>query len=340
MIALGIETSCDETAVGLVEKARKILGHSMVSSVAFHRRYGGVVPEIACRHHAELVTYCLEDALRQAGVPPSEVGLVAVTYGPGLPGALLVGLAAAKSLSFAWKVPLLGVNHLHAHLYAALMTHEPASWPKRSIGLVISGGHTALVKLKGISGHQILGQTRDDAVGEAFDKVAKLLGLGYPGGPEIEKMAPQGDPRRMKFSIPKIKSGTPWDFSFSGVKTAVLRRVEEARRTGEFGPVFAADMAASFQDFVVEEILSKSISACRTTRSRALLAGGGVAANLFLRGRLQEACRAEKIKLYLPAPLLTTDNAAMVAGLGCTLYAREGARSQLSLAAEPNLGMR
>lgn len=338
MIVLGIETSCDETAVGLVDRGKKIMGHSVVSSVAFHRRYGGVVPEIACRHHVELVTYCIEDALRQAGVGLRDVGLIAVTYGPGLTGALLVGITAAKSLSIALKVPLLGVNHLHAHLYAALMTH--AVWPKRSVGLIISGGHTALTTLQGVSGHRVMGQTRDDAVGEAFDKVGKLLGLGYPGGPEVERAALAGDPDKIRFSVPKIKSGTEWDFSFSGIKTAALRRVEEARRHNEFDGRFVADMSAGFQRSVTDELIQKSLLACRRTRARALLAGGGVAANQYLRGRLQEACQLERIRLYLPPPMLTTDNAAMVAGLGGRLYDAGGLHASWALTAEPNLGMR
>ena len=369
MIVLGIETSCDETAVGLVENGRRILGHSLVSSAVFHERYGGVVPEIACRHHVELITYCMEDCLRQAGLTLKEVGLVAVTYGPGLAGALLVGLAAAKSVSFSLGVPLVGVNHLQAHLYAAMprpliappkadrlrrsrsnhgrvVGDQRAGWPPRAVGLVISGGHTALVELKGLSRYRLMGQTRDDAVGEAFDKVAKILGLGYPGGPAIERAAQAGCPTRVTFTSPKIKGGSPWDFSFSGVKTAVLRYVQQEVGGGARHPVeeapgtLAADVAASFQAFVVEEVTRKAIGACRAAQARTLMVGGGVIANQALRGRLTLACRAARIRLCMPAVALSTDNAVMVAGLGYRLHRVCGVTSPLTLTAEPNLGMR
>ncbi len=337
MIALGIETSCDETAVGLIERGT-ILGHSLVSSVAFHQRYGGVVPEIACRHHVELITYCVDDALRQAGLRLRDVGLVAVTHGPGLAGALLVGLSAAKSLSLGLGVPLVGVNHLQAHLYAA--TLGQTQWPPKAVGLIISGGHTALVRLEGLTRYALMGQTRDDAVGEAFDKVAKLLGLGYPGGPVIERTATTGDAARMTFSTPKIKGGTPWDFSFSGVKTAVLRRVQQAQQAGELDDRFRADLAASFQQAVLEEIAAKAVSACRAAKARTLIVGGGVIANQALRGRLAAACRAARVRLLVPPVALSTDNAAMVAGLGYQLYTVCGVTAPLTLTAEPNLGMR
>jgi len=337
VIALGIETSCDETAVGLIERGT-ILGHSLVSSVAFHQRYGGVVPEIACRHHVELITYCVDDALRQAGLRLRDVGLVAVTHGPGLAGALLVGLSAAKSLSLGLGVPLVGVNHLQAHLYAA--TLGQTQWPPKAVGLIISGGHTALVRLEGLTRYALMGQTRDDAVGEAFDKVAKLLGLGYPGGPVIERTATTGDAARMTFSTPKIKGGTPWDFSFSGVKTAVLRRVQQAQQAGELDDRFRADLAASFQQAVLEEIAAKAVSACRAAKARTLIVGGGVIANQALRGRLAAACRAARVRLLVPPVALSTDNAAMVAGLGYQLYTVCGVTAPLTLTAEPNLGMR
>ncbi|MBI4226741.1 MAG: tRNA (adenosine(37)-N6)-threonylcarbamoyltransferase complex transferase subunit TsaD [Candidatus Omnitrophica bacterium] len=354
MITLGIETSCDETAVGLVEGGRAILGHSLVSSVAFHQQYGGVVPEIACRHHVELITYCVDDALRQAGLRLPDVGLVAVTYGPGLAGALLIGLAAAKSLSFGLRVPLVGVNHLQAHLYAALLgagqspvadrprgpARRPTAWPARAVGLIVSGGHTALARLDGLTRYTVMGQTRDDAVGEAFDKVAKLLGLGYPGGPAIERIAAAGDPSRLAFSTPKIRGGTPWDFSFSGIKTAALRDVQQAQQAGTFDDRFRADLAASFQHAVVEELVAKGVSACRAAAARTLIVGGGVIANQVLRGRLAEACRAARIRLRMPPVALSTDNAAMVAGLGYQLHAVCGVTSPLTLTAEPNLGMR
>lgn len=338
MITLGIETSCDETAVGIVERGRTILGHSLVSSVPFHQRYGGVVPEIACRHHVELITYCLEDALRQAGLGLRDVGLVAVTYGPGLAGALLVGLAAAKSVSVGLGVPLVGVNHLQAHLYAAMLGRT--RWPPRAVGLIISGGHTALVRLEGLTRYTLMGQTRDDAVGEAFDKVAKLLELGYPGGPVIEQTAARGDPARVRFTTPRIKSGTPWDFSFSGIKTAVLRYVEQARQAGTWDDRHRADLAASFQHAVIEEVAAKAVSACRATGARTLIVGGGVIANQVLRRRLAEQCRGARLALRVPPVALSTDNAAMVAGLGYQLHRVCRVTAPLTLTAEPNLGMR
>lgn len=338
MIALGIETSCDETAVGLVENGRRILGHSVVSSVAFHQRYGGVVPEIACRHHVELITYCLEDAVRQAGLRLPDIGLVAVTYGPGLAGALLVGLAAAKGMSFGLGVPMVGVNHLHAHLYAAML--GVSRWPPRAVGLIISGGHTALVRLEGLSRYQLMGQTRDDAVGEAFDKVAKLLELGYPGGPVIERVATTGNPARMTFTSPRIKGGSPWDFSFSGIKTAVRREVEATKAAGAFDARYVADLAASFQAAVLGELTRKAVAACHAVRARTLIVGGGVVANQALRAQLTEQCRAARIRVAFPPVALSTDNAAMVAGLGYQLHRVCRTTSPLTLTAEPNLGMR
>ena len=360
VITLGVETSCDETAVGLVERGCTILGHSLMSSVAFHQKYGGVVPEIACRHHVELILYCLEDALRQAGVSLNDVGLVAVTYGPGLAGALLVGLAAAKSISFGLGIPLVGVNHLHAHLYAAMLGNTgrppsgwpfapgdarrpPSGWPARAVGLVISGGHTALVRLEGFASYRLMGQTLDDAVGEAFDKVAKLLGLGYPGGPAIEQAAKTGNRSRFTFTSPRIKRGSPWDFSFSGIKTAVLRFVTQASGGGEGSladPQYVADMAASFQASVIEELTQKALAACHVTKAKTLIVGGGVIANQALRECLMEACRTARVRLLLPPVALSTDNGVMVAGLGYQLHRVCGLSAPLTLTAEPNLGMR
>ncbi|MBI3333547.1 MAG: tRNA (adenosine(37)-N6)-threonylcarbamoyltransferase complex transferase subunit TsaD, partial [Candidatus Omnitrophica bacterium] len=217
---MGIETSCDETALALVEDGRKVLAAEVASSLKEHQRYGGVVPEIASRAHLELVTCELEALLKAGGVGPHDVDRIAVTRGPGLAGSLLVGIAAAKALGIAWDKPVIGVNHLQAHLYAALMGE--GSWPLElpMIGLVISGGHTAVVRMEGLGRWELLGQTRDDAVGEAFDKVAKLLGLSFPGGPEIERAAQAGDPKAFRFSVPRMKSGSPYDFSLSGIKTA------------------------------------------------------------------------------------------------------------------------
>jgi len=340
MLVLGIETSCDETGLGLVADGQKVLATQLGTSLPAHQRYGGIVPEIASRAHVELMVYELEALLKAGKVSPKAVDRIAVTHGPGLPGALLVGVAAAKALRIAWKRELVGVNHLQAHLYAAFMTST--CWPLDlpMVGLVISGGHTALVELDGIRRARILGQTRDDAVGEAFDKVAKLLGLGFPGGPEIERVARTGNPKAFRFSVPKIKSGSAYDFSLSGIKTAVLYKTqEEMKRRGiTSGPPpgdFVADMAASFQSAVVQEVVDKTLAACRDTGIERLVVGGGVVANRSLREQLKDRCADAKIDIGIPALNLCTDNGAMVAGLGAHL--RPTSLSQLT--AVPDLGM-
>ena len=333
MLVLGIETSCDETALALVEDGSRIIGTQLASSLPEHQRYGGVVPEIASRAHVELITLELEALLQKARVSPQAVDRIAVTTGPGLSGSLLVGLSAAKALGIAWGKEVVAVNHLQAHLYAALMQQFP--WPLETpmIGLVISGGHTALVRMEGISKFVLLGQTRDDAVGEAFDKVAKLLGLGFPGGPEIEQMAKAGDPRAFRFSVPRIKSGSAYDFSLSGIKTAVLYKVQEfqkktggsqqkavsSSKQGILPSEFVADMAASFQQAIVEEVVEKTVAACREHGMHHVAVGGGVIANRTLRERLMEVCARSNIHCAVPAMNLCTDNGAMVAGLGVHL---------------------
>jgi len=335
MLVLGIETSCDETGLALVDGGRKVVAAQLASSLKEHQRYGGVIPEIASRAHVELLTCELEALLAAGKVSADGVDRIAVTYGPGLPGCLLAGVAAAKALGLAWRRDLVPVNHLHAHLYAALMESAEASLDERMIGLVISGGHTALVRMDGIGRYTLLGQTRDDAVGEAFDKVAKLLGLGFPGGPEIERVAREGNPAAFRFTVPKMKSGNPYEFSLSGMKTAVLYKVNEWAngRMGELAkgsatrpvahsltrsldPQFTADMAASFQASIVEEVVQKTVSACRQSGIIHLVVGGGVAANRRLRERLSEACGEMGIHLRVPSLGLCTDNGAMVAGLG------------------------
>ncbi|MCM8811985.1 MAG: tRNA (adenosine(37)-N6)-threonylcarbamoyltransferase complex transferase subunit TsaD [Candidatus Omnitrophica bacterium] len=346
MLILGIETSCDETALALVENGRWIRGTQMVSSIASHQRFGGVVPEIASRAHVELFTCELETLLSDAGVSGRDIDRIAVTCGPGLPGSLLAGVIAAKSLGWIWKKPVVRVNHLHAHLYAAVMGLP--QWPldEPMVGLVISGGHTALVQMKGMSRFSLLGQTRDDAVGEAFDKVAKLLGLGFPGGPEIEKTARLGNDRAYRFSVPKIKGGSDYDFSFSGIKTAVLYTVQRpSPERGVSGPKLpaaqslkpelVADLAASFQRAVVDEVVMKSVKACRSLRVSRLVVGGGVIANRPLRERLKEVCGDSKIEVAIPPMGLCTDNGAMIAGLGFLLDPATAAE----LTAVPDLAM-
>ncbi|MBI3322527.1 MAG: tRNA (adenosine(37)-N6)-threonylcarbamoyltransferase complex transferase subunit TsaD [Candidatus Omnitrophica bacterium] len=345
MLVLGIETSCDETGLALVEDGRKVLGSQLASSLKEHQRYGGVVPEIASRAHVELLTCELEALLSSTGVSPSRIDRIAVTFGPGLAGALLSGIAAAKALCLCWRKELAGINHLQAHLYAGLM--ERPDWPLDApmVGLVISGGHTAIARMKGIRRFSLLGQTIDDAVGEAFDKVAKILHLGFPGGPEIERAAREGNPKAFCFSTPRIKRGTAYDFSLSGIKTAVLYKVREEIKRAAVGdtlcgtqcpiptegagtarqemlapgisPAFVADMAASFQQTVVEEVADKVMAACREERARRLVVGGGVVANRLLRDRLAARCAEEGVELAAPSLRLCTDNGVMVAGLGC-----------------------
>ena len=335
MLVLGIETSCDETGLALVEDGRKIIGTQLASSLKEHQRYGGVVPEIASRAHVELMTAELENLLNASGTDPSQIDRIAVTHGPGLAGSLVIGVAAAKALALAWKKPLVAVNHLHAHLYAALMSQMPWGVDDPMMGLIISGGHTAIVRADGIRRFDRMGQTRDDAVGEAFDKVAKLLGLGFPGGPEIQRVSQSGNAKAFRFSVPRLKSGSQYDFSLSGIKTAVLYKVRDeqkttalsAERTAErnanenlaLGAGFVADMAASFQESVVEEVVRKTVSACGETGIRRLAVGGGVVANRRLRERLAEVCLEQQIALAVPPMDLCTDNGTMVAGLGCHL---------------------
>jgi len=315
MVVLGIETSCDETALALVEDGVKVLGAQVASSLKQHQRYGGVVPEIASRAHVELFTYECEALLSAADLTPSAVDRIAVTCGPGLSGSLMVGIAAAKALGLAWGKEIVGVNHLQAHLYAALMENRSWSLEAPMVGLVISGGHTALVRMRGLKEVMLLGQTRDDAVGEAFDKVAKLLGLGFPGGPEIEKRAREGNPKAFRFTAPRMKSGALYDFSLSGIKTAVLHQV----RGKSLSPSLVADLSASFQAALVEEVVLKSAAACRSCRIPRLAVGGGVIANGFLRERLKTVCADLGIDLAVPSMSLCTDNGAMVAGLGVHL---------------------
>ncbi len=322
----------------MVADGRKVLAAQLASSLKQHQKYGGVVPEIASRAHVELLTCELEALLSAADVKPSQVDRIAVTHGPGLSGCLLIGVAAAKALGLAWKKEMVPVNHLHAHLYAALMDLEKPLLAERMIGLVISGGHTALVRMDGIHRYELLGQTRDDAVGEAFDKVAKLLGLGFPGGPEIEKTAKQGNPSAFRFTPSKMKAGSPYEFSFSGIKTAVLYKVKDELRSSQgapLSPAFVADMASSFQSAVVEEVVEKTIRACREAGIIHLAVGGGVVANSLLRQRLVEECGKMGIQPYIPPMRLCTDNGAMVGGLGHHLQPVPS----LELTARPELGV-
>lgn len=325
MLTLGIETSCDETAVSVVKDASAILSNVVSSSVHLHREFGGIVPEIASRCHVEFIGYVLKKALREAAVKDSDIDLIAVTQGPGLVGALLVGISFAKALSLAWDIPFVGVNHIQAHIYATTMKSKPR-FP--FIGLVISGGHTNIFFVRDFDRLRLLGKTRDDAAGEAFDKVAKMLKLGYPGGPAIERLAKKGNIKNITF--PRADLGDNLDFSFSGLKTAVLYHRKKNPRAK------TADVAASFQETAVDMVVDKVILASRNNRLKRIVVGGGVSKNKRLRNKLKKEATRCGIKVFFPQDALCLDNAAMIAGLGYQL-SRRGVRSDLTLAAVPNL---
>ena len=331
MITLGIETSCDETAVALIEDGFHVSANLIARQEHLHERYGGVVPEVAARAHVESLNPLLEQTLREAGVAFRNVDGVAVTVGPGLVGALLVGMAAAKAVSLALGVPLIGVNHLEGHIWANFLEHGKPDPPY--VALVVSGGHTMLVHLAEVHHHELLGQTLDDAAGEAFDKVARLLGLGFPGGPALDAMAAEGDPTAIRF--PRAMEGSgDLDFSMSGLKTAVLRylRTEQAAERD----VSLPDVAASFQEAIVDVQVSKTIAAAKERGVDTVLLGGGVVANTRLRRRMTEEGNSEGLRVLYPSLELCTDNAAMIAAVGAARLAR-GERSSLDIAADPNL---
>jgi N6-L-threonylcarbamoyladenine synthase len=325
---LGIETSCDETAASVVDGGSTIMSSVVSSQIDLHARYGGVVPELAGRAHVELLTPVLADALAQAGSDTSGTGIdaIAVTYGPGLIGSLLVGVAEAKALSMVWGVPLVGVNHLEAHLFASLLEQPDLGWPL--VVLLVSGGHTLLIEVTGPGRYRSLGGTIDDAAGEAFDKVARYLGLGYPGGPAIDRLAELGDPGA--FAFPRSLPGDGYDFSFSGLKTSVVNTVRKHPDAA------TEDVAASFQQAVVDVLVTRARRAAADVGARAVCLAGGVAANSLLRRRIEEACADDGIGAFLPSRALCTDNAAMVAAAGWWRL-RHGEPSPLSLGADPNL---
>lgn len=328
-IILGIETSCDETSVAVVRNGKEILSNLISSQVDIHRRFGGVVPEVASRQHVEVILPIMEEALAQAGVGLHDVDAIAVTYGPGLVGALLIGLSAAKAISYAADIPLIGVHHIAGHIYANRFVQE-FDFPL--IALVVSGGHTELVWMKEHGAYEVIGGTRDDAVGEAYDKVARSLGLSYPGGPEIDRLASEG---KDILSFPRVYlEPESFDFSFSGLKSAVLNRLNQASQKGE--ELSKADVAASFQAAVVEVLVDKTIRSARERGAKQVLLAGGVAANRALRAELNRACAKEGIPLIIPPASLCTDNAAMIAAAGQILY-EKGMFAPLDLNAYPNL---
>jgi N6-L-threonylcarbamoyladenine synthase len=336
-LVLGIETSCDETGVGIV-RGTTLLADEVASSVDEHARYGGVVPEVASRAHLEAIVPTMRRALQTAGVRLSDVDAIAVTAGPGLAGALLVGIAAAKGYAVATEKPIYGVNHLAAHVAVDTLEHGPL--PSPSLALLVSGGHSSLLLVEDLAGQvRALGATIDDAAGEAYDKVARLLGLPFPGGPPIDRVAREGDPGAIAFprglTGPRDLAEHRFDFSFSGLKTAVARWVEGRLRAGETLPV--ADVAASFQEAVCDVLTAKAIDACREYGVSTLVIGGGVAANSRLRAMAEARCEKEGIAVRVPRVKLCTDNGAMVAALGAHLVAAGAKPSALDLAADPGL---
>lgn len=327
-LVLGIETSCDETGVGLVRDGR-LLADALASSVAQHASFGGVVPEVASRAHVEAMVPTIDRACAEGKVTLADVDAVAVTAGPGLAGALLVGVAAAKALAQGLGVPLYAVHHLAAHVAVDTLEHGPL--PQECVGLLVSGGHSSLVIVEDPAAPQLLGETVDDAAGEAFDKVARLLGLPFPGGPEIDRLAGGGDPAAIAFPRGKHDDGS-LDFSFSGLKTAVARWLAAY---GSDAP--AADVAASFQEAVVDVLSAKAVVACRLRGADTLIIGGGVAANSRLRSLAEERCAAAGLRLRIPRPGLCTDNGAMVAALGALLVDRGAAPAPLDFSARSSL---
>jgi len=336
-IVLGIETSCDETGVGLV-RGNDLLADAVASSVDEHARFGGVVPEVASRAHLEAMVPTIERACTEAGVRLSDVDAIAVTSGPGLAGALMVGVASAKALSIALGRPLYGVNHLAAHVAVDQLEHGPL--PEPTVALLVSGGHSSLLLVEDVtSAVTPLGQSIDDAAGEAFDKVARLLGLPFPGGPYIDRSARDGDPAYVEFprglTGPRDMERHRYDFSFSGLKTAVARWVEARQRDGL--PVPVADVAASFQEAVADVLTRKAVLACRERGVDTLLIGGGVAANSRLRAMAEQRCADAGIAVRVPRPSLCTDNGAMVAALGSEMVARGRPASSLGLPADSSM---
>ncbi|MGZ4148567.1 MAG: tRNA (adenosine(37)-N6)-threonylcarbamoyltransferase complex transferase subunit TsaD [Actinomycetota bacterium] len=331
MITLGIETSCDETAIAVVEDGFTVRSNLIAAQVHLHERFGGVVPEVAARAHVENLNPLLEEALAQADVGVRDLDGIAVTIGPGLVGALLVGMVAAKALSLATGTPLIGVNHLEGHYWANFLEHGPPEPPY--VALIVSGGHTMLVHVPELHHHVVLGQTLDDAAGEAFDKVARLLGLGFPGGPAVDAMAAEGDPHAIAFPRAMEDSGD-LDFSMSGLKTAVLRYVKAERAAGR--DLVLPDLAASFQEAIVDVQVTKTIAAARAMGVDTVLLGGGVVANTRLRDRLRADGEAVGLRVLYPSLPLCTDNGAMIACLGAAKLV-SGERTSLDIAADPNL---
>lgn len=331
VLILAIESSCDETAAAVVKNGREVLSNVINTQIAIHTEYGGVVPEIASRKHIENINPVIRKALEDAGVTLDDIDAIGVTYGPGLVGALLVGVAEAKAIAFAKNKPLVGVHHIEGHISANYVENKELEPP--FVALVVSGGHTHLVKVNNYGEYEIVGRTRDDAAGEAFDKVARAIGLGYPGGPKIDKLAKEGNPDAIEFPRAHVDDA-PYDFSFSGIKSAVLNYINSANMQGK--EINRADVAASFQKAVVDALVSRAVRLAKECGMDKLAIAGGVASNSALRAAIQEECTKNNIRFYSPSPILCTDNAAMIGAAAYFEYIK-GARHGYDLNAIPNL---
>lgn len=332
MIILGIETSCDETSAAVVDSGRRVLSNVISSQIDIHRRFGGVVPEIASRNHTMAIINVIDQAIKEAKISLSDIDAVAVTYGAGLVGALLVGISAAKSFSYLLNKPLLAVNHIHAHIAANYLTHGGLEPP--FLCMVTSGGHTSLIEQKSYTEFDIIGTTCDDAVGEAFDKVARVLGLSYPGGPQIDRLAKEGKPTIEFFKSAQITT-KGYNFSYSGLKTAVVNYIHNERQKGN--ELNLPDICASFTRYAIEPIVEKAFAAARARRHKKIALAGGVAANSYLRNRFLEEGRKQKVEIFIPPHEYCTDNAAMVASLAYYNYISGIKPADLSLNAVPSL---
>ena len=328
---LAIESSCDETAAAVVKNGREVLSNVISSQIALHTLYGGVVPEIASRKHIEKINQVIEEALTEANMELGQMDAIGVTYGPGLVGALLVGVAEAKAISYATGIPLVGVHHIEGHVSANYIEHPELEPP--FLCLIVSGGHTHLVIVKEYGEYEIIGRTHDDAAGEAYDKVARAIGLGYPGGPKVDKLSKEGNPGAIAFPRAQVE-GCPYDFSFSGLKSAVLNYLHHAEQLGE--EINRADVAASFQAAVVDVLVDKTLQAAKEYGIDKIALAGGVASNSALRAGMEAACKKAGKTLFFPSPIYCTDNAAMIGAAAYYEY-KKGVRHGLDLNAVPNL---
>lgn len=331
MITLAIETSCDETSCAILKDGREVLSNIISSQICIHREYGGVVPEIASRKHIESINQIIQEALDEAKVEFKDIDIIGVTEGPGLVGALLIGISTAKAMAYALDIPLIGVNHMEGHICANYIEHKELKPP--FISLIVSGGHTYLVNVKGYTEYEVLGRTRDDAAGEAFDKVGRALGLPYPGGPVIDKLANDGDSTAIDFPRGMLESGS-YDFSFSGVKTAVLNYLNQKKQKKE--EIVLEDVAASFQQSILDVLIEKSFQAIKEYNLDKIVLAGGVAANSHLRRQMEERGKKEGVEIYYPSIELSTDNAAMIGSAAYYNY-KSGKESDLGLKVNPNL---